>query len=91
MANYDSNNVTRILKSDLSTTTIAVGTNPGGIAVDETYCWVANWGSDNVTHSMVSVKEIALSVVEAIEEISDGTEQISSAVKGLSDISRRLI
>ena len=49
VANCGSNNVTRIKKSDLSTTAIAVGTNPYGIAVDETYCWVSNFTSNNVT------------------------------------------
>jgi DNA-binding beta-propeller fold protein YncE len=42
------NTVTRILKADLSTTTITVGTAPYGVAVDETYCWVVNYGSNNV-------------------------------------------
>ena len=49
VANYSSNNITRIRKSDSTTTTIAVGTNPYGIAVDATYCWVANGASNNVT------------------------------------------
>ncbi|MDI6788226.1 MAG: fibronectin type III domain-containing protein, partial [Planctomycetota bacterium] len=44
-------NVTRILKSDITQkTTIAVGTYYSyGVAVDETYVWVANWigGSGN--------------------------------------------
>ncbi|MEK7309786.1 MAG: hypothetical protein AAB038_03130 [Planctomycetota bacterium] len=49
MANWTTNNVTRILKSDSTTTTIGVGTTPYGVAVDETYVWVANVGSNNVT------------------------------------------
>jgi YVTN family beta-propeller protein len=49
VANGNSANVTRIQKSNLTTTTIAVGNGPYGIAVDETYCWVANGGSANVT------------------------------------------
>jgi YVTN family beta-propeller protein len=47
--NGTGNTVTRIKKSDLSTTAITVGTGPFGIAVDETYCWVTNNNSNNVT------------------------------------------
>jgi YVTN family beta-propeller protein len=49
VANGGSNNLTRIKKSDSTTTTIAVGNVPIGIAVDETYCWVANAVSNNCT------------------------------------------
>jgi hypothetical protein len=52
VANWYSADVTRILKSDLSTTTITVGTYPSGpfgVAVDGTYCWVTNYSSNNVT------------------------------------------
>jgi len=42
VTNEYSGNVTRITKSDLSTTTIAAGTLPSGVAIDATYCWVAN-------------------------------------------------
>ena len=49
VANSNSNNVTRIKKSDSTTTTIDVGTTPYGVAIDETYCWVANSGGGNVT------------------------------------------
>jgi YVTN family beta-propeller protein len=50
VANYNSANVTRIKKSDLTTSTIGgMGTGIFGVAVDETYCWVTNYASNNVT------------------------------------------
>ncbi|MFH0888011.1 MAG: hypothetical protein V1871_02235, partial [Planctomycetota bacterium] len=55
VANRNSNNVTRIQKSNPAiTTTIAVGTNPEGVAVDGTYCWVVNTSSSNVTRILKS-------------------------------------
>ncbi|MFH1230277.1 MAG: polymorphic toxin-type HINT domain-containing protein [Planctomycetota bacterium] len=49
VANWDSAYVTRIKKSDSTTTTIAVESNPQGVAVDANYVWVANDGSNTVT------------------------------------------
>ncbi|MEW6026546.1 MAG: fibronectin type III domain-containing protein [Planctomycetota bacterium] len=49
VANQGSNNVTRIKKSDFTTTTIAVGSGPMGLTVDETYCWVVNSGTNYVS------------------------------------------
>ncbi|MFH0889255.1 MAG: hypothetical protein V1871_08630 [Planctomycetota bacterium] len=49
VANFSSNNVTRIQKSTSITTTITVGNYPIGVAVDEVYCWVANYNSNNVS------------------------------------------
>ncbi|MFH1230165.1 MAG: hypothetical protein V1709_01570 [Planctomycetota bacterium] len=53
VANSGSNTVTRIKKSDSTTTTIAItgatNPNPRAVAVDETYVWVANVDSVNVT------------------------------------------
>ena len=47
VANYGSNTVTRILKSNTAiSTTITVGSTPVGLAVDSDYVWVANSGSD---------------------------------------------
>jgi DNA-binding beta-propeller fold protein YncE len=54
VANGGSATVTRILKSDSTTTTIAVGSQPYGVAVDETYCWVANSVSNTVTRILKS-------------------------------------
>ena len=49
VANNYSNDVSRIKKSDSSTTTIVVGSAPNGVAADETYVWVSNVNSNNVT------------------------------------------
>ncbi|MFA5795419.1 MAG: LamG-like jellyroll fold domain-containing protein [Candidatus Brocadiia bacterium] len=49
VANQNSNSVTRIKKSDSNTTTIAVGSNPVGVAVDSNYAWIINNASNNVT------------------------------------------
>ncbi|MFH1230469.1 MAG: hypothetical protein V1709_03125 [Planctomycetota bacterium] len=49
VANFGSDNVTRIQKSDSTTSNIAIGTNPNGVAVDETYCWVTNYNTNNIT------------------------------------------
>jgi YVTN family beta-propeller protein len=62
VANYDSNNVTRINKSNSSTTTITVGSWPLGVAVDGTYCWVANEKSNNVTRILKSNSAISTTI-----------------------------
>ncbi|MEK7309789.1 MAG: LamG-like jellyroll fold domain-containing protein [Planctomycetota bacterium] len=49
VTSLSTNNVTRIKKSDSSTTTITVGTTTGGIAVDSNYVWVENTTTNNVT------------------------------------------
>ncbi|MFH1230185.1 MAG: hypothetical protein V1709_01670 [Planctomycetota bacterium] len=52
VANSGTNNVTRISKSDSTTTTIALeetNPNPRAVAVDETYVWVANVDGASVT------------------------------------------
>jgi hypothetical protein len=49
VANIFDDNVTRIKKSDLTTTLIKVGDSPRNMAVDETDCWVLNFCSNNVT------------------------------------------
>ncbi|MFH0888353.1 MAG: hypothetical protein V1871_04015 [Planctomycetota bacterium] len=60
---YDSNNVTRILKSNPAiSTTITVGTDPYGVAVDETYCWVANFSSNNVARIQKSNPAISTTI-----------------------------
>ena len=72
VANKNSNNVFRISKSDSTTTTIAVGTNPYGVAVDANYVWVANFDSNNVTR----IKKSDLSTTN----IAVGTSPIAVAV-----------
>jgi len=62
VANAASNNVTRILKADSTTTNITVGTGPRGVAVDETYCWVANNGSNNVFRILKSNPAITTTI-----------------------------
>jgi YVTN family beta-propeller protein len=52
--NYSSANVTRIRKSDSTTTTITVGSSPFGVTVDETYVWVANGAGGNITRILKS-------------------------------------
>ncbi len=49
VANCGYSKVTRVKKSDSTTTIIAVGSGPVGVAVDKTYVWVANINSNNVT------------------------------------------
>ncbi|MFH1231672.1 MAG: hypothetical protein V1709_09280, partial [Planctomycetota bacterium] len=72
VANASSNNVTRILKSDSTTTNITVGSSPIGVAVDKTYCWVANYGSANITRITKSLL--------ATTNITVGTEPYGIAV-----------
>jgi|GEM_PF-2253389 len=48
ITNYADNTITRIDKSDLTTTVVSVGTSPQGVAVDNNYVWVAN-NADNTT------------------------------------------
>jgi DNA-binding beta-propeller fold protein YncE len=55
VVNQGSYTVTRIRKSDSTTTTITVGApGPYGVAVDGTYCWVANTGGNTVTRILKS-------------------------------------
>ena len=50
VANYGSNNVTKLRASDGAILgTYAVGSNPVGIAFDGANIWVTNSGSDNVS------------------------------------------
>ena len=50
VANYGSNNVTKLSPSGATLGTYAVGTQPKGIAIDSSgNAWVANYGSNNVT------------------------------------------
>ncbi|MFH1231029.1 MAG: hypothetical protein V1709_05975 [Planctomycetota bacterium] len=67
VANYNSNTVTRIQKSNPTITdTITVGTRPSGVTVDETYCWVANSGAGSgntvtrITKSILSTTTITV-------------------------------
>jgi hypothetical protein len=62
VVNTGGNSVTRIQKSTSTTTTIAVGTGPYGVAVDETYCWTANSGSNNVTRILKSNPAITTTI-----------------------------
>jgi len=62
VANSNSNAVTRIRKSDSTTSTIGVGSYPCAIAVDETYCWVVNQGSDNVSRILKSNPAISTTI-----------------------------
>ncbi|MFH1230275.1 MAG: hypothetical protein V1709_02130 [Planctomycetota bacterium] len=80
VANFDDSNVTRILKSDLSTTTIAiaVGRDPVGVAVDETYCWVTTRDPGTVTRIRKSD-----SITTTIE-IGPGTNPYGVAVDNTS-------
>ncbi|MFH1231523.1 MAG: Ig-like domain-containing protein [Planctomycetota bacterium] len=76
VANYGSDTVTRITKSTLATTTIAVGGFPAGVAVDETYVWVANiaTGANNVTRIRKSDLSTTTIVVGGPYKIAvDGT------------------
>jgi DNA-binding beta-propeller fold protein YncE len=49
VANYGSNNVTKLSPSGATLGTFAVGDGPMGIAFDGTNMWVTNAGSNNVT------------------------------------------
>ena len=50
VANYGSNNVTKLRASDGATLgTFSVGTSPNGIAFDGANIWVTNYGSNNVS------------------------------------------
>jgi DNA-binding beta-propeller fold protein YncE len=49
VANFSSNNVTKLRASDGTTLTFPVGTNPFGVAFDGANIWVTNNGSDTVT------------------------------------------
>jgi len=62
--------VTRIKKSDLTTTTITVGTKPVGVAVDEIYCWVTNNSSGTVTRIQKSNPVISTTI--AVGSTPDG-------------------
>ncbi|MDI6788519.1 MAG: hypothetical protein QME51_09125, partial [Planctomycetota bacterium] len=75
VANTNSNNVTRILKSDLTSSTIAVGTTPIGVAVDETYCWVTKGeGSNNATRIKKSdLTTTTISVGNVLRSLGDMT------------------
>jgi YVTN family beta-propeller protein len=75
VTNQESDNVTRIKKSDLTKTTIAVGDWPMGVAVDETYCWVTNWGSGS-GNTVTRIKKSDLSTTT----ITVGTGPLGIAV-----------